>query len=370
MRSAKNRKQNWKQDVFTTAYDTDLWSEVTNGTGAVSISSSKLKLNCPANGDVAGLVTKIPYEFRNARIEVDVDMSNESTRAGICLSRQKVTTSNPEAQNDVLYLVLDNANNKVLMKHDWDGAGAKTVLNAAWTDASGTLKIDLQPDGYFLAFEDTTEKVEGSINFTETAADAPFELYLYLYAVGATGTVGYALLDNFKLHFDTSPTAYNTRQGRGASVRSYHTDTIIGRKVDTAGTLDFFETDHADTDTPTEFILLSKPVNKFELQQVRWSINPTNAVTPEIMFFEKAIADDDRSRARLAWRSGASLVDSAVYNAVGSKTSTGAATQANAHPLPVTMILDTPGKVWYNIDWSGAPADTKGAIELVGREVE
>jgi hypothetical protein len=370
MRTSKNRKQDYKTDPFTAAYDSTFWSEVTNGDGAVSIASSKLKLNCPTNGDVAGLVSQIPYNLRNARFEFDVDMSNDSTRAGICLAKTQVTTSNPESEDDILYLVLDQANDKCLLKHNWDGGTAKTVYNGNWTDAAATLKLDIEPDGYFLALEDALERVEGSLNLTETTAEEAFQLYIYLYAVGVTGTEGYALFDNFHFHLDTSPTSYSSREGRGASVRSYHTDTIIGRKVDTAGTLDLFETDHAVTDTPTEFILLSKPVRKFELQEVRAYINPTNAVTPELMLFEKAIADDDRSAARLAWRSGAALVDSATYVAIGNKMSTGAATQANAHALPVVLNLDVPGKVWYNIDWSGAPGDTKGSIRLVGREVE
>lgn len=370
MRTSKNRKQNYKHEDFATAYDPILWSAVSNGTGAASIASGKLKLNCPANNDVAGLVTKIPYNFRNCRLEVDVDMSNDSTRAGICLARTKVTTSNPESENDILTFVLDQGNDKCLLKHDWDGAGVKTVYNQNWTDASGTLKLDIEPDGYFLALEDALERVEGSLNFTETTPEGPFQLYLYLYAFAETATVGYALLDNFRWHLDTSPTSYSSREGRGASVRSYHTDTIIGRKVDTAGTIDLFETDHAVTDTPTEFILLSKPVRKFELQEVRVYLNPTEAQTPELMLFEKDIADNDRSAARLAWRSGAALVDSATYVSVGNKTSTGAATQAHAHPLPVVLNLDVPGKVWYNIDWSAAPGDTKGAIRLLGREVE
>jgi len=35
-----------------------------------------------------------------------------------------------------------------------------------------------------------------------------------------------------------------------------------------------------------------------------------------------------------------------------------------------TGRLAIPGQVWFNQDWSGAPADTKGFVTIIGKEVE
>lgn len=350
------------EDVFATAYDTDIWSEVTSGTGAVSISSGELKLNCPANNDIAGLVTKTPYFLRNCDISVAVDVATDSpARAGIVLARTKVTTSNPESENDVLYVCLDQVNDKVLAKSNVDGGGAKTLVNASWTDGDGSLKIDIEPDGYYVMFEDSTEKFVGSVPFTETQIDDIFKLYIYLYCIGLTGTLGYALLDNFVMNYDESP---DDDIPRGNTVRRWNAmqnTAVFGRLLDTTGTQDFFETDHAYTETPTQRIVLSRNCKRLRLEEVRTYMNSANAVTSGLAFYEAADADDEESYSHLIYKTG--------DNTSIAKT-TLVQKGINDTPLPAVMNLERPGQVWFNQDWSGAPGDTSGFITIVGREVE
>lgn len=370
MRNAINRKTPYLQDSFATAYDTDLWSEVIVGTGVVSISSGELKLDCPAFNDVAGLVTKLPYYIRNARIKVDVDLAtDDGARSGIIIGKTKVTAATPEAIQDCLRLTLDNVNNKVLCITDVAG-GEKTVLNAAWTDADGTLQIDIEPDGFTALYEDSTEKQVVSLPLTGTATQDIFSLYIYIYNIaGAAANNGYALLDNFQLNLDLAPTGKVAHASTVRAAQAMATTPIIGRFVDFDGTADTFETDHAITDTPTRRIVLSRDVKRFQLEEVRYLTDQTNAVTSELLLFEDAQADNVRAAMHRAFSSGATVPDDKAYIAVGNKMSSGAAVQTNATPLPVVMNLARPGQVFWNIDWSGAPADTLGYIELVGKEV-
>jgi len=370
MRSAINRKTPYIQDLFATAYDTDIWSEVIVGTGVVSISSGELKLDCPAFNDVAGLVTKIPYYVRNARIQVAVDLAtDDGARAGIIIGKTKVTATTPEAIQDCLRLTLDNVNNKVLCITDVAGV-EKTVLNAAWTDADGTLQIDIEPDGFTALFEDSTEKQAVSLPLTGTATQDIFKLYIYIYNIaGAAANNGYALLDNFQLDLDLAPTGKVAHASTVRAANAMASTPIIGRIVDFDGTADTFEADDGIDTLPTRRVVLSRDAQKFKLEEVRYYVDATNAVTSELLLFEHAEADNVRARTHRVFSSGAAVVDAKPYIAVGTKMSDGAATQTHSTPLPVTMNLERAGQVWFNIDWNGAPADTKGYIELVGKEV-
>ena len=372
MRDARKRKVNWKTDLFAIAYDSNFWEECIVGTGDVSIASGELKLDCPANNDVAALVTKQPYNFRNCRISVNkVDVAADAVaRSGIVLSKTKVTTSNPESENDILCVCLDQVNDKFLVTSNVDGAGVKTLYNANWTDGDGQLQIDILPDGYYTVYEDTTAKIVGSLPFTETATNEIFEHYLYLYAVGTAALPGSGQHDNFTLDYDYSP----TYEVSGTGVRKYaearHTP-VIGRLMDVAGTADLFETDHDIEATPTQRIVLSRDVTRFQLEEVRYYMDATNAVTSRLHLYDAAKADDVESRLHMCFDSAAALADDAVYIATKNELmSSGAAVQTNATTLPVIMDLEVPGQVWFNQDWSGAPGDTKGWIYLAGREVE
>ena len=245
MRSIVNRKRPYRTDEFATAYDTTIWSECKSGTGAVSIASGELKLNTPANNDIAALVTQIPHYIRNARIRVDVDVATSApARAGIVVAKTKVTTSNPEAANDMIYYCLDAVNSHLLCKTDVGGT-EKTILDAAWTDGDGTLQLDLDPS--------PTDEIQGS------------------------GVRAAQLMES-------TP--------------------IIGRLID-FGTADTFETDAADyAATPVQRVVLSRDVKRFRLEEVRAYMNSANAVTSGIALYEDAQATDVWSYSAMPYKTG------------------------------------------------------------------
>ena len=369
MRGPGNRKLKFLSDLFATAYDTTLWSECKKGTGAVSIATGKLKLNVPGDGDVAGLVTKVPYYLRNCRISVDVDMSNEGSRAGIVIAKTQVTATNPELENDIVSICLDNANDKVLVSTDVAATG-KTIYNENWTDAHGYVKLDIEPDGFMTFYEDTTAKGRMSMPLTATVTPDIFNLYIYLYAVGVAGSVGYALLDNFQLDLDETPTT--DVSGSGVKKTTLRNNTpVFGRLIDEAGTADLFETDHAVTDTPTQRILLSRDCKRFELTELKYYMDVTNAVTGNLLLYEKAEANDVLSQMHLCYNSADGLGDATPYIAsTNAHLANGAAILDHDTLLPQIFDLERPGQVWFNQDWSGAPGDTKGYIVLIGKELE
>lgn len=361
MRDTHNRHESYIREEYASAYDSDIWSECIVGTGAVSISSGELKLNTPANNDVAALVTKKPYYLRNMRISVaNVDVATSApARAGIVIAKTKTTTANPEALNDSIRFCLDAVNSKLVVTTDV-GSTEKVLYNAGWTDGDGQIQIDMEPDGYFSVYEDSTLRLVGSNPLTSTTRTSDiFNLYIYQYTIGLTGTLGYGLLDNFNLNLDLAPTDDISGRGVRRSVASNRTP-VFGRLMDQTGVADTFETDHAVTDTPTQRIILSRDVNKFKLTEIQAYQTPTNAVTCGFQFYGDAQADDYASTVSCFFGSANTVVAKDTHY---HKT-------ANDTTMGGTGRLAIPGQVWFNQDWSGAPGDTKGFVTIIGEEVE
>lgn len=147
---------------------------------------------------------------------------------------------------------------------------------------------------------------------------------------------------------------------------------VTGEKLDLAGTSNYFETDQALTDTPTLYMAVStstgEPVKKFLLEDVQYMMNPTNAVTYQLYLLEDATADDVQQTTDVAFWSPAAQADSVNYryNSAGYQAATGTAEVAQ-YKLPRIVELATAGKLYYMVDWSGAPADTAGFIKIRGR---
>jgi len=148
---------------------------------------------------------------------------------------------------------------------------------------------------------------------------------------------------------------------------------VIGDKLDADGTGNYFETDddNPTTSTPTLTIdvtsnVLGAAVNRFELTSLRYYLNPTNAVTYTLYLFEKNSADDTTHLSELVFQSPAAQADSTLYwyRIGASGTPDTIATADNT--LPVIVNLGTTGKLYYTINWSGAPANTPGFIKLRG----
>ena len=132
---------------------------------------------------------------------------------------------------------------------------------------------------------------------------------------------------------------------------------VYGSLVDADGAANYFETDQPIGTTPTLFFVLTpSTVRRFRLTSVRFYMNPANAVTYELYLLEAATADDVYNLSDVVFDSDALKADSVAYSYTGS----------NSTKLPTDVYLHSPPYLYYMIDWSAAPGDTSGYIEVRG----
>ena len=126
---------------------------------------------------------------------------------------------------------------------------------------------------------------------------------------------------------------------------------------DEDGTGTYFETDQAKTDTPTLYFNAKKPslVKSGKVNRIHHRLNPTNAVTYTLRLWWGAYASDYQSNMVMIWESDALRADDTDYDERGFK-------------IPFELII--PGRMYYSIDWTGAPATTTGFIMVTGEVVE
>lgn len=149
---------------------------------------------------------------------------------------------------------------------------------------------------------------------------------------------------------------------------------VSGEKADYDGTANYFETDQAIFGTPTLTITLSCSdpyfdVKKFRLENVRVLMDPANAVTYQLQLYSAANADDYENASDFVWASKTALADKVAYNFSRSGYSEGNTTVSSggaAYGLPAIVELEEANTLYYQIDWSGAPGDTKGFIKVQG----
>jgi hypothetical protein len=149
---------------------------------------------------------------------------------------------------------------------------------------------------------------------------------------------------------------------------------VIGELFDLAGTLNVFETDQALGDTPTLYLTITTPTNilvrRFLLEEVCYYMNPTAAVTYQLFLLEAASADNVEQLQDLVFFSPAAQADSVCYkyNNLGYCADVASTTaEVLQYKLPCVVELTDPGKLYYMLDWSGAPGDTLGFIKIRGR---
>lgn len=147
---------------------------------------------------------------------------------------------------------------------------------------------------------------------------------------------------------------------------------VTGEHLDLAGTSNYFETDQALTTKPTLSMTVSSStgerVKKFLLEDVQYMMNPTAVETYQLYLLEDTTADDVQQTTDIAFWSPAAQADSVNYryNSAGYQAATGTAEVAQ-YKLPRIVELATPGKLYYMLDWSGAPGDTSGFIKIRGK---
>jgi len=149
---------------------------------------------------------------------------------------------------------------------------------------------------------------------------------------------------------------------------------VIGELFDLAGTDNVFETDQALGDTPTLSLTITAPtgipVKRFLLEEVCYYMDPTNGVTYQLLLLEAATADNVEQLQDLVFFSPAAQADAVCYkyNNLGYCADVASTTaEVLQYKLPCVVELTDTNKLYYMLDWSGAPGDTKGFIKVRGR---
>lgn len=144
---------------------------------------------------------------------------------------------------------------------------------------------------------------------------------------------------------------------------------VTGTKIAASGAT--FETDQAMGTTPTLYMDLTSstgdPVKNFLLEEVVYMMNPTNAVTYQLWLEEQASADDDQQKADIVFATPAAQADSTIYGNFARGHQEDYAAPTEAYYLPRIVKLTTAGRLYYQLDWSGAPGNTAGFIKVRGR---
>jgi len=127
-------------------------------------------------------------------------------------------------------------------------------------------------------------------------------------------------------------------------------------RLDEAGALDSFETVQTKTDTPTLTLIASHPTMKSGMiHRIHYRLNPTAAVTYTLRLWRGASADNYQSNLDMLYESPALQADDTDYDRTD---------------LDIPLICPNPGVIYYSIEWTGAPGNTSGFIEVSGEKVE
>lgn len=134
---------------------------------------------------------------------------------------------------------------------------------------------------------------------------------------------------------------------------------VTGEKVDTDGTGNYFETDQPlGAATPTLYMELDSPASRLLLEEVRYMLDPTDSETYELYLLEGPEADAVTRKSKVVFDSGVGKTKGKMYIAT-----------MGQGKLPILCELDTRGRLYYMVDWSGTPGNTPGYIKVRGRVV-
>ena len=147
---------------------------------------------------------------------------------------------------------------------------------------------------------------------------------------------------------------------------------VFAEKLDYDGTLNYFETsqDIANAATLTIDVTSSltgfKP-RRFWIDEWRYYMNPTAGETYTLFILEGSSADAVTQHSKIVLETPAAQVDSTEY--IARHVGKGSFPDPNTvdAQLPCICALDTVGKLYYIITWTGAPGDTPGYIKVKGR---
>lgn len=142
------------------------------------------------------------------------------------------------------------------------------------------------------------------------------------------------------------------------SRRRANLEVVYGSKIDSDGSSGYFTTDQPLGTQPTlSMTLTPSTAKRFMLESVRFYMNPTAAVTYQLLLSERSSSDTVTSYGDIVFDSGAGMADDTIYIV------------SRGDKLPHLVVLSTAATLYYQIDWSGAPGDTSGYILIRGRNM-
>jgi hypothetical protein len=129
-------------------------------------------------------------------------------------------------------------------------------------------------------------------------------------------------------------------------------------KLDEAGVGDYFETSQTKTDTPTLMLdAWNHPtMTSGIIKRIHYRLNPTAAVTYILRLWRGSRAADYESNSLMLYESPALQADDTDYDRVAD--------------LEIPFVLQAPGGIYYSIEWTGAPGNTTGFIDVTGEKVD
>jgi hypothetical protein len=127
-------------------------------------------------------------------------------------------------------------------------------------------------------------------------------------------------------------------------------------RLDEDGTRDYFETSQTKTDTPTLVLIVNPPTMKSGIiHRIHYRLNPTNAATYTLRIWRAAAAADYESNLNMLYESPPLQADDTDYDRT---------------QVDIPFICVWPASLFYSIEWTAAPGNTMGFIEITGEKFE
>ena len=133
---------------------------------------------------------------------------------------------------------------------------------------------------------------------------------------------------------------------------------FICEKLDEDGSGTDFETSKSKTDTPTLWLnTYYHPLSLTSglIKRIHYRLNPTNAETYTLRIWSTAVAADYESNMNMLYESPSAQADDEDYDRC---------------ELDIPLKLVYPAKIWFSLEWTGAPGTTSGFIVVSGEVVE
>ena len=148
------------------------------------------------------------------------------------------------------------------------------------------------------------------------------------------------------------------QKGSGRGGRWKKHSIFIYSALDEDGSGNKFETSQSKTDTPTLCLSttqIPKRLRGGKITRIQYRLKPTNAVTFILRLWRSSSVPDYECNQYLLYESPPLQASDEDYDRVDQN---------------IPFRLYYPGKLYYSIEWSGAPGNTCGFITVTGEVVE